>query len=566
MPGLTRGQIERAKSVGIEEYILAREPDNARRAGSAFYLIDHDSLEISNGMWNWHSRGVGGRGALDYLIKVRGLGFADAVRHLAGEGPAAEKPAIQKARPPNGPARKERPPLALPRRNGDNGRAAAYLQGRGIDRELILDCVRRGSLYESARWHNCVFVGRDSGGKARFAALRGTSGGFMRDADGSDKRFGFDIPPAAAGGRRPAGGRAASDSGAVAVFESPIDALSFQTLCPEIDVWRLSLGGTSLAALRGFLERHAGVTVVIACTDNDEAGNMAAAEMAGLPGISAMRALPPGGRKDWNEALQAAGSGAPQPARAEAPRPARGEAARPPDTKAPQPGRGEAPQPARNEAPQPDRKETGEMEDARKSIRFIDSGGKTLFTVKDGDSVRLTSGYDGEMKTLKCRHIDGTHLQLIGEHRNDYHIRELAEIMERNGSKCEPLPGQKPAIDILGAKYGEKLAGASIPMTEAALRRLVGGKYTAEPLDERCGSVILRGAAGVAVCGSENGAITSLHPYLAQKHMRELGAAEPPKKPPLLASLEKAKARAEAGARGAAGLGGRERAGGSQCL
>jgi hypothetical protein len=41
--------------------------------------------EIGNGLWNWHSHGIGGKNVVDYLIKVRGYSFVDAVRHLAGE-------------------------------------------------------------------------------------------------------------------------------------------------------------------------------------------------------------------------------------------------------------------------------------------------------------------------------------------------------------------------------------------------------------------------------------------------------------------------------------------------
>jgi hypothetical protein len=56
MPGVTKAQIARAKGIGIKEYILSHEPDNVKRVGSAHYLRDHNSLEISNGLFNWHSR------------------------------------------------------------------------------------------------------------------------------------------------------------------------------------------------------------------------------------------------------------------------------------------------------------------------------------------------------------------------------------------------------------------------------------------------------------------------------------------------------------------------------
>jgi hypothetical protein len=152
-------------------------------------------------------------------------------------------------------------------------------------------------LYESARHHNCVFVGFDTNGKARFAALRATKGNFKSDVAGSDKRFGFILPPIN------------PDSSSVGVFESPIDALSHQTLEPCFDGYRLSLGCTALTALLCFLERHGAVNNCIVCTDNDAAGNKAAAKIAELPDISVLRLLPPVGEvgdvvKDWNEAVE----------------------------------------------------------------------------------------------------------------------------------------------------------------------------------------------------------------------------------------------------------------------
>jgi hypothetical protein len=54
--------------------------------------------------------------------------------------------------------------------------------------------------------------------------------------------------------------------------------------------------------------------------------------------------------------------------------------------------------------------------------------------------------------------------------------------MEQNGSKYEPIPGQKPMIDVIAAKYGESLTDTAIPMTDAGLPRLIAGKYRTEPL------------------------------------------------------------------------------------
>lgn len=195
MPGVSREQIERAKAVNIEEYILSHEPHNIKRVGHTLYLKDHDSLRISNGLWKWESHGIGGKNVVDYLIKVRGYEFTDAVRHLAGDEITPIRTVTPKARPPT----TERPvsdrePLRLPRRNDNNTRVIEYLQNRGIAENLINECIRQNILYESADFHNAVFVGRDENGKARFAAMRGTLGAFKRDADGSDKSYGFCLP------------------------------------------------------------------------------------------------------------------------------------------------------------------------------------------------------------------------------------------------------------------------------------------------------------------------------------------------------------------------------------
>ena len=141
----------------------------------------------------------------------------------------------------------------------------SYLQGRGIHYDLIGACMRDGTLYESRRYHNCVFVGKDIEGRARFACLRGTRDGFRIDVKGSDKRYNFSL--LAADPKCPR----------LAVAESPIDALSLATLVKlSGGEWRdshyLSLGGTAPRAMIQFLHDHPHVTQVSLCLDNDKAG------------------------------------------------------------------------------------------------------------------------------------------------------------------------------------------------------------------------------------------------------------------------------------------------------
>jgi len=157
------------------------------------------------------------------------------------------------------------------------------------------------------------------------------------------------------------------------------------------------------------------------------------------------------------------------------------------------------------------------MEDARKDILSLAEPFTypEVFRIKDGDSVKETCAYDGEVAILKCRYIDETHLT-IGS--NTYHISELAERIGKNGNKVEPIPNQKPMLDVIAAKYGEPLQDTTVPLTEAAVKRLVGGSYTTEILKNHDGKytfgALLRGKDGIAIygVGKDEKALTSLHP------------------------------------------------------
>ena len=285
---VTQQQLQRAREYRVLDYVLRYEAERYKRVGGGYRSKEHPSLAVSERGFYWHSHGLSGKTALDYLIHVRGYGLVDAASMLLNECPVERS--VTKPPPP------ERKPLTLPLRHKDNRRVIAYLQSRGIDRDLILDCINRGVLFESQYHHNCVFLGKDEYGKTCSATIRGTTSDFKRDANGSDKRFGFILPP-----DNPS-------SQTAACFEAPIDCLSHQTLCkhghiPPFDGWRISLGGTAIGALEHFLKRHPEVTQCLVCTDNDEAGELAAAKVAKLPGISTARAPPLHG-KDWSDTLK----------------------------------------------------------------------------------------------------------------------------------------------------------------------------------------------------------------------------------------------------------------------
>ena len=267
LSGVSKEQIEKAKEWDLLTYLQTYEPHELRRSGPNEYCTaTHDSLKISNGLWRWNSTGIGGKTALDYLIKVRGLSFVRAVETLCGNCPPPE---TQRPKP------KPRKPFELPKAAFCPGAMVPYLQGRGIDAEIIAACMDAGILYESKRYQNCVFVGKDLSGKARFACLRGTRDNFKLDVESSDKRYNFCLASKN------------SDCPRLAVAESPIDALSLASLVKRSgEDWRehsyLSLGGTAPRALLQYLRDHPQITQVSLCLDNDKAGmlGMDAAERA----------------------------------------------------------------------------------------------------------------------------------------------------------------------------------------------------------------------------------------------------------------------------------------------
>lgn len=321
MSGVTKEQIARAKEWDLLSYLRTYEPQELKKCGGNEYCtLSHDSLKISNGKWHWHSRGTGGRTALDYLVKVRGMGFVEAVEALCGGMPYGTQEKSGQEAPVSGrePERFGSPRrLILPEANRYGTAMVSYLQKRGIDAEIISRCIGLGILYESRKYHNCVFVGKDPSGKARYACIRGTGSRYMVEAEGSDKRYGFFLPPQDMPSQgMPFQGR---ECVSVAVAESPIDALSIASLrkmqgeCREGEAY-LSLGGTAPCALLQFLKDHPSVTGISLCLDNDSAGlsgmeriHQAVRESPALSGRKLdMKDCPPpvSCGKDYNELLQ----------------------------------------------------------------------------------------------------------------------------------------------------------------------------------------------------------------------------------------------------------------------
>ena len=301
MPYIPPEVVAKAREMDLYTYLKTYEPQELVLFGGSTYCTrEHDSLKISNGKWYWFSRGIGGRSALDYLIKVKELPFIEAVERIAGYS------AITPPTHASSPKKKART-LLLPEANPTADRVIRYLTGRGIDRELIDFCLQSRRLYESLPYHNAVFIGMDRYGKPRYANLRGTGPDFKGEATGSDKRFSFSIP-------------SKSESENLHLFESAIDLLSYATIRKQEGLdWQedhlLSLAGvykpkaelqdSSLPlALKQYLGDHPGIRKIILRVDNDRTGRMAAKALTEmLSGNYAVSAhFPPSG-KDYNDYL-----------------------------------------------------------------------------------------------------------------------------------------------------------------------------------------------------------------------------------------------------------------------
>lgn len=302
MPYIPPEVVAKAKEMDLLTYLQNYEPDELVHFGGSTYCTrTHDSLKISNGKWCWFSRGIGGKTALDYLIKVRDIPFTEAVEMIVGQA-ASRPPAYAQ------PVKKNAPKvLLLPPASQNASHAVNYLCSRGIDEEVINFCLSTGRLYESGgRYHNVVFVGHDRYGKARYANLRGIGSDFKGECNGSDKRFSFNIP--------------AENNGILHLFESAIDLLSFATIrkINGID-WQkdhlLSLAGVYQPrekieesavplALSQYLQDHPEIKTIILRLDNDRAGRLAAkALITVLPKVYTTDARFPPQGKDYNDYL-----------------------------------------------------------------------------------------------------------------------------------------------------------------------------------------------------------------------------------------------------------------------
>lgn len=272
MPYIDPKVVLEAKKMDLLTYLKNFEPHELVRLDKNNYTTrTHDSLKISNGKWMWWSRGIGGKSALDYLIKVRGMDFVEAVQTIMGNS-SVRSPIPENTKSYNN------QPLLLPERSPNTDVVFEYLFGRGIDYEIINYCLEKELVIESLPYHNVVFIGYDESNKPKYAAYRATNQSrLMGDCTGSKKQYSFRLT--------------AENTGEVHLFECAIDLLSYATLMKlEGKNWRqfnlISLAGVYSpkqnigdskvpVTVRDLLEKDKSIKRIILHLDNDIAGRKA---------------------------------------------------------------------------------------------------------------------------------------------------------------------------------------------------------------------------------------------------------------------------------------------------
>lgn len=138
MPYIEPEVIEQARQIDLLTYLKNCEPHElVRISGNNYTTRTHDSLKISNGKWMWWSQRIGGYNALDYLVKVKGISFVEAVETLMGK--AAVMPTLTVRQ-----KQEEKPKvLLLPEKSKTTDKIRDYLFNRGIDGAITEECIEK---------------------------------------------------------------------------------------------------------------------------------------------------------------------------------------------------------------------------------------------------------------------------------------------------------------------------------------------------------------------------------------------------------------------------------------
>ena len=172
-----------------------------------------------------------------------------------------------------------------------------YLYGKEVERDyekaIAYTFAHKQMIYESAQYHNAVFVGFDQDGVPCHANMRGTGSEstFKGNADSSIPEYSFHWT-----------GR----SKYLLLFEAPIDMLSFISMHKKNWQQHSYAAACSVSdrVLFQMLKDNPNISEVFLCMDSDEPGQTAAKRISDklfTQGINAKILIPE--HKDWNEDL-----------------------------------------------------------------------------------------------------------------------------------------------------------------------------------------------------------------------------------------------------------------------
>lgn len=281
----TDEQKEQARQTDLVS-LLESQGETLKRSGKEFEWKDgSQKVTIRGNLW-FHQYDREGGDAIDFVRRFYNKSYPEAMEYLlsGSSGTLITSP----------PVIKEIKPFELPPKNDNMRRVYAYLiKHRGIDSEVLSAFVKAGMIYESAEYHNAVFVGFDKNGNPRHAHKRGTgqASSFKGNIDSCIPEYSFHW-----------NGR----SDRLYLFEAPIDMLSFISM--HKDGWKnhsyAACCGVADRVLWQMLKDNPNINYVYLCLDNDEPGQAAAYRIGKKLSDMGMQSeiLVPI-HKDWNEDL-----------------------------------------------------------------------------------------------------------------------------------------------------------------------------------------------------------------------------------------------------------------------
>ena len=176
----SKEELEAARRTDMVTFLESHEGFSFKSSGGWYIGIEHDSLKINPDRytWHWYSRDLFGKGAIDWLCKVDGYGFRDAVSRLIGDSCSIRASPDLKANEQHYPKKDKKPKAELTPPQPMQGKCRelyAYLNiTRKLPADIISYCVSNKLIYLDVK-KRAIFCGYDKTGKMRFAEAKITN-------------------------------------------------------------------------------------------------------------------------------------------------------------------------------------------------------------------------------------------------------------------------------------------------------------------------------------------------------------------------------------------------------